>query len=236
MPRLRPRLQRVHGHPGDHLQDLEARFRDLEHREVGVDAVDAGRRRQRIAALLHETRLPVLRLMLHQHPDALGAGGKVHGPADGRREVVGGCRPVGEIAVFGDLEGAEDAKIDVPAANQREAVGVVDEASAWPERHVLLPSVDHPRIHVPVPRRRTHGDDAVLRMENDLAVLRDVIADQRRRADAEVDEPAFRNVAGEARGHLVPGEWQKRAQGILLKTRWDRRRAHVRRGARRRPA
>ena len=40
-------------------------------------------------------------------------------------------------------------------------------------------------------------------MENDLAALRQVVGDERRQADAEVDVRAFRNVARHARRHLV---------------------------------
>ena len=52
-------------------------------------------------------------------------------------------------------------------------------------------------------RRRPHAEQAVFAVQEDVAVLRQVIGDQRRQADAQVDVRAFGNVAGDAGGHLV---------------------------------
>ena len=50
-------------------------------------------------------------------------------PTAGMSSLVG-RRPVGEIAVLGDLKGAEHAKIEMAAADQREAVGVMHVGAA----------------------------------------------------------------------------------------------------------
>ncbi len=71
------------------------------------------------------------------------------------------------------------------------------------QRDILLAGIDQPAVDLVRLWRRAHAEHAVLGMENDLALGRHVIGDLQRRADAEIDIPAFGNVAGETRGHLV---------------------------------
>src|SRR5260221_14461901 len=52
-------------------------------------------------------------------------------------------------------------------------------------------------------RRRAHAEDAVFAMQENLAVLRQMIGHHGRQPDAEIDIGAFGNILGDARGHLV---------------------------------
>jgi len=92
---------------------------------------------------------------------------------------------------LGDLEPAEHAEIEMPAAHQPETVGVVHIARTGDQGHMLPARIDQPRVEVFRARRRPHADDAVLGMQHHLALRRHVIADQRRDADAEIDVPAL---------------------------------------------
>lgn len=88
------------------------------------------------------------------------------------------------------------------AADQRKAVGVVHVGTAGAQRDILLAGIDQPAIDLVRLRRRAHAEDAVLGLEYDLAFLRHIIGHLQRRANAEIDVPAFGNVVGRALGHF----------------------------------
>jgi len=100
---------------------------------------DAG---ERVAAPLDDLGLAALGGVLHHHEGALRAGGQVHRAAHGRNGVGRTGVPVGEVARGRDLEGAEHADVEVPAAHHREAVGMVEEDAAGQQGHGLLARVD----------------------------------------------------------------------------------------------
>jgi hypothetical protein len=114
--------------------------------------------------------------------------------------------PVREIAVGGDLERAEDADVEVPAAHHRERIAVMEEGAAGEQRDRLLPGVDEVPVHVLLGRRRPHAEEPVLALEEDLPVLGQEVRNAGRQADAEVDVRALGNVARDARRHLVTVE------------------------------
>ena len=59
---------------------------------------------------------------------------------------------------------------------------------------MLLAGVDHFIVFVAGRGRRPHAKQAVLALQENLAVGRQMIADQRGEADAEIDIRAFRNI------------------------------------------
>ena len=73
---------------------------------------------------------PLLAGVIHDDADGLGADRQIHRAADAGRErrILGG--PVGEIAGLRNLEGAEQADIEMAAADDQERIGVMDEAAA----------------------------------------------------------------------------------------------------------
>jgi hypothetical protein len=109
--------------------------------QVGVEARDAAQARERTAAALDNLRRALLRHVLHHHEGLLRADGQVHRAAHCGDRVGRAVGPVGQVTVGCHLERAEHAEVEVAAAHHREAVGVVEERRARPQRHRLLAGV-----------------------------------------------------------------------------------------------
>ena len=62
-----------------HFANRKAAAGDVEHREIGVDALDDAKRGERIAAFLQYFELSLGGRMLHGNDDLAAAGGEVHG-------------------------------------------------------------------------------------------------------------------------------------------------------------
>ena len=90
---------------------------------------------------------------------------------------------------------------------------MMEERAALHQRGETLSGIDQVGIRLIWPGLRSHAEDAVLAVEHDLAALRDVIGDQGRQANAEVDVPASVDVLGGAPSHLRTGE---RGHDVLL--------------------
>ena len=91
------------------------------------------------------------RHLLHRDKDVLGAGGEIHRAADAAA-LLPGHLPIGEIAVLGDLVGAEHGDVDAAAADHAERVGVMTIAAPGLQRHVLAAGVDEVQILLARPR------------------------------------------------------------------------------------
>src|SRR5258706_11145138 len=74
------------------------------------------------------------------------------------------------------------------------------------ERHWLLAGIDEVRILAAGCWRRTHAEEPILAVQEDFALRRQEIGDDRWEADAQIDISALGNVARDPRGHLLPGE------------------------------
>jgi hypothetical protein len=83
---------------------------------------------------------------------------------------------------------------------------LVAQAVGGAQRDVLLAGIDQPRVDIGFGRRRTHAQDAVLGMEDHLALQRHVVGDHGGNADAQIDVPSLGDVAGNARRHLRAAE------------------------------
>src|SRR5207253_4234173 len=75
--------------------------------------------------------------------------------------------------------------------------------AARKQRHRLLAGVDQVFVFFPRCGFGADAENAVLAVQDDLAALGQVIRDQGRQADAEIDVRAFRNIARYARRHLI---------------------------------
>ena len=84
---------------------------------------------------------------------------------------------------------------------------MVEEGAAGQLGHGLLAGVDQVVVLFALGRRRTHAQHAVLGVQDDFAVGRQVVGDQGRQADTQVHVGAFGNVAGDARGDLVAAQF-----------------------------
>src|SRR5690606_38640511 len=69
----------------------------LKDRDLRVDSRDAAEPGDRIAELVHQLAVPVLRKQSPHDPALLGAHGQVHGAAHGRDRPFGSGVPVGHV-------------------------------------------------------------------------------------------------------------------------------------------
>src|SRR6185312_1807291 len=164
--------------------------------------LDAMRRRQRITALRQDARLAVLGDVIHQHADRLGADREIHRAADRRRGAGVARVPVGEIALLRHLERAEHGEIEMAAADHQKRVRVAEGRAARQEGRRLDAGIENIGIGLLGLRRRPHADDADLGLKHDLTAHRNVIRDEARHADAEIDVGAVPDVLRRAPGDL----------------------------------
>jgi hypothetical protein len=166
-----------------------------------------------------ESRRAVSGHVLHQHPHPLRADGEIHRAADRGRAFGRTPGPVGEIARGGDLVTPEHAEVDVATADHREAVGVMEEGAPGPEGHGLFARVDEPGIHRIGRGARPHTENPVLAHENHLALRGHELRHRGRQADAEIHDPALRNIRRDLGGHLEATEEPRgHAQGAPRST------------------
>src|SRR5678816_2527348 len=153
------RDEEIAGGLGAHFLDRHAGMELLEHQPFGRhhfeyaqirdDHVDHALAGDRQRAALQHLRGAVLRGVLHQHHDPADTRDQVHGAA-GTLDHLPRHHPVGEVAVFRDLETAEDGEVDVAAADHGEGVGAREKARAGDGGDGLLAGVDEVRIDLAV--------------------------------------------------------------------------------------
>jgi len=108
----------------------------------------------------------------------------------------------GEVAVLGDLVGAQYAHVEVAAAHHGEGVGVVEVSRPRQLDHRDLAGVDQIRVDLAdrLPARVEH---AVLGVQDHPGFGGEVVADRSRLPDAEVHVRPDRNVRGDRLRDLV---------------------------------
>ena len=100
----------------------------------------------------------------------------------------------------------EHGQVDMTAANHREGLGGGKDRSAGTCGHGLLSGVDHVGIDGVFSREGTHAEQAVFRLQHDFHAVWNVVGDQGRNTDAEVDVEAVLHFAGDALSHLFAGK------------------------------
>jgi hypothetical protein len=120
--------------------------------------------------------LALLGEVLHHHVDVLRADREIHRAADGGNRVLRASVPVGEVATRRDLERAEHAVVEVAATHHPERVGVMEIRRPGQRGHRLLAGVDEIGVLLAGGRSRPHAEQAVLGVQDDLAILRQVLA------------------------------------------------------------
>src|SRR5690606_10613210 len=178
----------------------EPRFGHVEHGKVRDDEIDDAAARHRQRAFAQDLRRPVLRRVFHDDHDAPDAGDQIHGAARSLDHAAGD-HPVGEVAVGGHLQAAEDGEVDVAAADHRERVGAREDRRARQGRDRLLTRVDQIGIDLVFFREGADAEQAVLGLQRDVHAFRDVVGDERRDADAEVHRVAVAQLGGRAARH-----------------------------------
>src|SRR4051812_12687640 len=177
---------------------VDGEYRQIRHHHV--DDLLAG---QRQVALLQELRA-VLGGMLHHHHHALDPGDEVHRAAH-PLDHLAGDHPVGEVAVLSHLHRAEDRQVDMAAAHHAERIGGGEIAGRRQFAHGLLAGVDEVGVFLALIGERPHAEHAVLALQVHVDAVGDIVRDQRRNADAEIDVIAVAQFLGRARGHLFAG-------------------------------
>src|SRR3954467_6321229 len=196
-------LHEIEVDAGAQFDEPKSVRRDLDHGEIGVDAVHARQSRQRKGALLHEFRLAFPGAMLGYDEDRLHARDQVHGAADCGDGVGLARGPVGQIAVLRDLERAEHAKIQVAAADHGEAVRVMKIGGARQCRHVPFARIDQLGIAFAGTGRGAHTEHAIFCVVDQRAARRHELGDQLRNANAQIHIRAVENVLRQALRHLL---------------------------------
>ena len=195
--------------------------RDIDGGEIGIDAAHASHPGQGVGTAIDNLRLPALGQMFHHHQRAPGADRQVHRASHGRNRIRRTGVPVGKVAGDRHLECAQHAEVEVPATHHRKRVRVVEIGAAGQQRDRLLAGIDQVPVFLAFGRRRTHAENAVLALQEHLAVDRQVVRHQGGQADAEVDIGPLWNVLRDPRRDLVarapdPGFLHDRAHAASL--------------------
>ncbi len=93
----------------------------------------------------------------------------------------------------------------MPAADHGEAVGGGEEARAGKRRHRLLAGVDEVGVDLVLHRERPDAEKAVLGLQHHVDAFGNVVGDERRQSDAEVDVETVAQLLGGAGSHLFTG-------------------------------
>ena len=144
--------------------------------------------------------------MFHQHNHALDAGDQIHGAAHALHHLARD-HPIGEVAIFGHLQGAQDGKVNMPAADHAEGLRGIEEGTGRQLRNRLLAGIDQIGIFFAFIGEGAKAQHAVFALQLHIKAGGDVIGDQRRDADPKVHIEAIFQFARRTSGHFiaVPG-------------------------------
>src|SRR5690606_35393715 len=149
--------------------------------------------RQRVGTLLYELCLAIAGDMARQNVDVLRACHEIHGAADSGNRIFASL-PVGNVAILGHLERAQDRQVDMAATDHRKAVRMVEESRARYLRNRLLARIDEVEIFLALGRRLTEAENAVLAVIDHGTAFRHELRRHLRNADAEVHIGTIFNV------------------------------------------
>src|SRR5216683_3865198 len=187
----------------------ETEWSDVDQGQLGDNVVDDFDTGERQRALFQDFALVIAGGVLHGDEDALGSCDQVHGAAHAFQHFSGNG-PVGEIALFVDLQRAENGEVDVAAANHAKGIGGGKITGAGKLGDGFLARIDEIGVNFRFERIRANAEHAVFGLQNDFDSLGDVIRNQRGHADAEIDVEAvpqfLRDAASDAFAFLFVSE------------------------------
>ena len=125
--------------------------------------------------------------MLHGHDHVLRPGHQVHRAAHARHHLPG-HHPVGQIAFLVHLQAAEHGHIHMPAADDAERQGAVEEGRAGDHAARLAAGVD--QVGQRRAAQRPQAEEAVLRLQRDMHIRRAIISHQGGQTNPQVDDIA----------------------------------------------
>src|SRR6266849_4492061 len=192
-----------------HFAEEETGRSDVDQGQLGDNVVDDFDTGERQRALFQDFALVIAGGVLHGDEDALGAGDQVHGAAHAFQHFAGNG-PVGEIALFVNLQRAENGEVHVAAANHAKGIGGGKITGAGKLGDGFLPCIDEIGIDFGFQRIRANAEHAVLRLQHHFNAFGNIIGDERGHADAEIDVEAIaqflRDAAGNAFAFLFVSE------------------------------
>jgi hypothetical protein len=149
--------------------------------------------------------------MLHGNNDALGPCHQVHGAAHAGDHFAGD-HPVGEVALFIDLQAAKHGEIQVASANEAKGHRAVKSARARESGDRPPARVGKGWVRQSLLRHGAGSNEAIFRLEEDIHAGRDEVGHERWDADAEIDKHAGMKLQGDApRDQAL---WVHRNQGL----------------------
>ena len=140
--------------------------------------------------------------VLHADDALAGTDAQVHGAAHAGH-LLAGDDPVGQVALGIHFQSAQEAGIHVTAADQTEVGSGVDETAAESHRGGRTTGVHHMVgiiVGVAFLGGLTGGDDTQLSMDDQLHILGQIVGDQGRQTDTQVDNVAVLQLFGAALG------------------------------------
>ena len=127
--------------------------------------------------------------MFHRDHDLFDTGDEVHCTAHAFDHFAWD-HPVGDVSFLGDLHGAQDAHVDVSASDHGEGLGRCERSRAGAGGDGLFACVDQIGVDVFFGREGSDPEESVLRLKPDIHPVGDVIGDECRHPDPEVDNVA----------------------------------------------
>jgi len=138
--------------------------------------------------------------MLHGDDHFLGTAQQVHRTAHSWHHFAR-YHVVGNIAIFGNLQGSQHGHVHMPTADNAKGHGAIKETSTWQDGHRHRAGIGNTGIDLVFGGNWTHTDEAIFGLEGDVSAFRDKIRDQGRKSDAEVYERAILELLGNAFGN-----------------------------------
>ena len=148
--------------------------------------------------MVEDLRLALCRV-LHSDNHTLGSGNQIHRAAHAGDHLAWN-HPVGETPLRIYLKAAEHGHVDVTATDKTKGHCAVE--GAGPRQRTYRPpsGIGEGGVHHAIFRDRAGADQSVLRLEIHVNAVRNVVGNQSRNADAEIDEHTRSQLSRDAPG------------------------------------
>ena len=140
--------------------------------------------------------------VFHHDNDAAHTSDQIHGAAHALDHLAGN-HPVGEITGLADLHCAEDCEVNLAATDHRKRICTRKNGRPWDGRHGLLACVDQIRINLPFEGKWTDAQQSIFGLKPNRHAGRNMVGDERRQPDAEVDVVAVAQFQSGPGRHLI---------------------------------
>src|SRR5699024_9838673 len=154
---------------------------------IGVQAGNAAHTGQWVGGFWYQLDVAVTGKQVHNHIDAFGVDGQVHGSTDSRDRSVSARVPVRQVAGCRHLEGSQHTNVEVTAAHDRERVGLVEERCTRGFGHRDFAGVNQIHVNFGFLGSPTHTQHAIFGVQGNNVFGGQVVGYQSWLSDAEID-------------------------------------------------